>query len=438
MWRFFLNIDNIRSAKRSNTERRGVHSWHSYYAGYAEKFVEDALSVFAFPEAVVLDPWNGSGTTTFVAQRQGYCSIGIELNPVMVIHSRAKTLPCETHPDLLKSVTKVLNDAILRKSEIRIPNNGLNEWVIDQSTLKLLVSLRDAIFDLELCDEIYPSPTGIWQIQHSPVSVVRAFLLSGLFQLLRKVGNFKKGANPTWLTKTANNSIPKLDNDTVVELYRQIVETMLNHLTLELHPQEICIETWVQDGDVRKLPLHSETIDTVITSPPYLTRIDYTMATQPELLLLGYSTEEFDTLRRLITGAPVIVDKTIEITSTWGEECNRRLEQVANHHSKASRSYYLPLYRQYFRDMEVSLVEIMRVLKNGGKAVLVVQSSYYKEIEFDLGKMLIEMSRNIGFRGRRVRREKIRQHMAHVNTRSSKYKANKIYHEDVILLEKVL
>jgi hypothetical protein len=35
-----------------------------------------------------------------------------------------------------------------------------------------------------------------------------------------------------------------------------------------------------------------------------------------------------------------------------------------------------------------------------------------------------------------VRREEVKNHLAHVNTISSQYKANKIYFEDVVLVEK--
>jgi hypothetical protein len=45
-----------------------TRNWYRYYAGYSERFVEDALDVtISDASDVVLDPWNGSGTTTKVA-----------------------------------------------------------------------------------------------------------------------------------------------------------------------------------------------------------------------------------------------------------------------------------------------------------------------------------------------------------------------------------
>ena len=40
---------------------------------------------------MILDPWNGSGTTTYAASQLGYTSRGLDLNPVMNIVARAPT-----------------------------------------------------------------------------------------------------------------------------------------------------------------------------------------------------------------------------------------------------------------------------------------------------------------------------------------------------------
>lgn len=58
------SLADVHTGKRGRRERTGVHAWHPYYAGYAEQFVADTLSILAEPGDLVLDPWNGSGTTT--------------------------------------------------------------------------------------------------------------------------------------------------------------------------------------------------------------------------------------------------------------------------------------------------------------------------------------------------------------------------------------
>jgi len=55
------------------------------------------------------------------------------------------------------------------------------------------------------------------------------------------------------------------------------------------------------------MPLRDNSVDLIITSPPYLTRIDYAVTTAPEIIFLGCSTKvEFHRLRRTIMGSTCI------------------------------------------------------------------------------------------------------------------------------------
>jgi len=70
------------------------------------------------------------------------------------------------------------------------------------------------------------------------------------------------------------------------------------------------------------------------------------------------------------------------------------------------------------------------------KAAIVVQSSYYKELEIPLGEICVEMAQALGAHAEVGRREVVKQHMAHINTKSSEYARNKVYYEDVVYVEK--
>ena len=63
--------------KRYTTTAQGKATWYSYYAGFSPDFVRNALDVMALPsKSRVLDPWNGSGTTTEIADETGYTAVG--------------------------------------------------------------------------------------------------------------------------------------------------------------------------------------------------------------------------------------------------------------------------------------------------------------------------------------------------------------------------
>ena len=64
-----------------------VDSWYRYYAGYSAGFVEQALKESAEAAQLVLDPWNGTGTTTVVAASMNVRAVGFDVNPALVVVS---------------------------------------------------------------------------------------------------------------------------------------------------------------------------------------------------------------------------------------------------------------------------------------------------------------------------------------------------------------
>lgn len=423
--------ENIRSAKRGKNERNGVHNWHPYYAGYSENFVNDMLDYLgADEESIVLDPWMGSGTTALVCQRRGIQSIGIEINPVMVIFSKAKTRKLiefnlgEISVDIIKYASNVN----LTKAEL-LNNEDTLEYVSNEY-LNSLNKIRKAI------DEVCKHQSKIISDEKF-LDTIKSFFYAVLFRCLRYVGNFKKGTNPTWLVNEISEvRANEIDN---YNLFHQYVNSMIKDLEsnfIDIFNIGYSVPLFVE-GDSKNIELSDRSVDFIITSPPYLTRIDYAVSTKPELLFLGYKQDiEFDRVRRATMGAPVIANKNIEINENWGSLICSFLNQVKEHSAKASKSYYLPIFLQYFRDAFESLREIKRVLRPNGKACLVVQSSYYKEVEAKLGEMYVEMAQSLDLEAEIIKRDVVKQHLAHVNTKSSKYVKNKVYYEDAVLIRK--
>lgn len=71
----------LNSPKRAGARTRSTPESYPYYAGFSEAFVADVMSLHELPEdALVLDPWNGSGTTIKSAWDAGYNAMGYDLN----------------------------------------------------------------------------------------------------------------------------------------------------------------------------------------------------------------------------------------------------------------------------------------------------------------------------------------------------------------------
>ncbi len=74
------------------SSRSSKDSIYPYYAGFSDEFVVDALEWVAEGkrDPLLLDPWNGAGTTTRVGSQQKKRTIGLDLNPVMVLVANAE------------------------------------------------------------------------------------------------------------------------------------------------------------------------------------------------------------------------------------------------------------------------------------------------------------------------------------------------------------
>jgi hypothetical protein len=123
----------------------------------------------------------------------------------------------------------------------------------------------------------------------------------------------------------------------------------------------------VEIADARHLPRRSESVDLVVTSPPYLNAIDYLRCHKFSLVWMGHSIQELRGLRAANVGsevgAPVSADADVE--SIVGDMITER----------ELPPRYRSMLRRYVIDMGAVLSEIARVLVPRGKATLVVGES---------------------------------------------------------------
>lgn len=432
----FIFNSNLACAKRTAVERRGIHAWHPYYAGYSEAFVESALGYLgATRKSRVLDPWGGSGTTAIVSARNGINCLTVDINPVMATFAAAKSKEILENEIAIKDFLNSLS-----AGEISTFSHAPPSEVYDTETQNILSQVlvkADSFSDEIKRSSKYkrnksPSEKTVKKSQLI-LSPERSFILAVLFVSLRNLMGHIRLTNPTWIRR--DRSLLSIEAEVLTTQLKQSADTMLTELRSFYARSENIGEVASMIGDARDIPIKSDSIDHIITSPPYLTRIDYAVSTLPELDLLGGS-ELIHQIRHKTTGAPVITRSPKIEDENWGAKCVEILKRVRNHGTQAAAGYYWKNMIQYFTDIYSSLNEIKRVLRIGGNALLVVQSSYFKDIEIPLTEIFLEMAENVGLDSSIASRQIVRGHMAHKNKRSNIYKNNKVYFEDAILLTK--
>jgi len=405
----------IPTPKVKPKDRVGVHGWVHYYAAFSPSFVMTIINLFKLTRySILLDPFVGSGTTCIVAKSMGVPSIGVEFNPFAYFITRAKvgwnfdSRALEEGLILSKNASETDNE----------PSDDFMKWFpLGDPTVRKTLGM------------------GRYILKEISNNDLRDFLLAALLLSLRNVARIKRGSNPVWMRV---GETPPQSNHDIFGIFSEQARKMF-HDQQEIRTYDQC-RTEILFGDTRTLTL-PEKVDAVITSPPYLNRLDYVMNYRLENDFLANlkalpALEPSRLFRKKIIGTVAVIDKSPP-KDEWGKTCVEILNRIYKHTSKAAASYYYPTIMQYFKDMYECLTRMQEALKANGACIIVVQTSYFKDIEIPVSQIFSEMAQNLGFNKAFIaRRENVRVHMGLLDPEQRKYAPGKTLHEDVLVLKR--
>lgn len=404
-----------------------------YYAGYSSVFAQEVLSSLPLdPGSVVFDPWNGSGTTTQVACRLGHKAFGIDLNPAMVIAAKALMLSQLESPSLLPIAQSLVEHAC---SHEQIGEDPLLQWLSPSSACSVR-GIESAINCTLVDNKSYVKLNTNGELDR--VSPLAAFFYVALFRSVRRLLADFIPSNPTWIKKPKNLSQRKRPSQQNVQrAFVAEVENLVNTAwALNAANPTKENEVVLRIGNAESIPLLDRSVDAIVSSPPYCTRIDYAVSTSIELAVLRLDAKEFDCLRRSLTGTSTVGSAKDEVDPRWGLTCLSFLEKLHSHPSRASQGYYYKNHLQYFKSLSLSINEISRVLKPKAYCVLVAQDSHYKEIHNDVPGMTVEMASTSGLELVRRLDFSSSQSMVGINQRSRKYLHSRKTTESVLFFRR--
>jgi hypothetical protein len=400
-----------------------VDSWYRYYAGYSASFVERTLEGLPVTAQLVLDPWNGTGTTTVVAANKNVSAIGFDVNPALVVVARARLLGA----GVWASIDPLGHDVVAHAANVDLDDDPLRFWFtpkaassirgLQQSAHRLLVDSGAAS---------RPAYQGA-----SEMSTLAAFFYTVLFRTVRVLIAPRAGTNPTWWKQVKEADRLNPSRADIIDQFRRSATELATGLHRDNYDGGVDVR--VALGDSRKLPLLDRTVDAIIGSPPYCTRIDYGIATRPELAVLGAREEDLKLLRNHMVGTPTMTGEQ-GVPEQWGSAAAAFLSGVAGHASKASGGYYTKYFRQYYAGMWASLGEMRRVMIDGAPAILVVQDNYYKDLHNDTAKILSEMAATRGFSSVKRHDFPVIRNRASMNPRARQYRSTTSAVESILVL----
>ncbi len=311
-----------------------IHKWFYYKEGYSKKFVEWAVQEFGLKEPIC-DPFCGVGTTLLTCKQLGLQSIGFDVSPLAAFVSEAKTRDYDSE----KIMQELQKFKEMEPKQIgKFPNK----------------QVRRLFYEKQL-DDIYFYYKKIDEIQDARV---RALFLLALIDTTGRVANVIKVGGS--LRKQKKPKMP------VKKLFLGKVKKMVLDLK---KVQASGSEPEVFQADARNVKLEENSVGAVITSPPYLNKIEYTSIYKIELGL--FFREQETRLRAHIQ------DKAT------GRDFETKLPLMA---------------KAYFDDMRKVLQNMFKALKPGGKAIIVVGGGCFPYEVVESDDVLIEEAEKIGFK----------------------------------------
>jgi DNA modification methylase len=390
-------------ANKVDVADQAAHNWYRFVLSYPPHLVRDYLHRFdATPSSTCLDPFCGTGTTPVECKKLGIPSIGIESHPMSYLAGKIKTDWLVDGEGLLEHASTIADRANLLLQEEGITDAGPNRKVRKAD----LLSLPEEATSLLLKNSISPLPLHktlvlLGQLQRTSGSPYHGHELLALAQaLVTVIGNLHFG--PEVGVGPAKSDAP-------------VVSAWLNNVARMAQDIAVLEKRWhvpatILRGDSRSLLglIPANSIDAVITSPPYPNEKDYTRTTRLESVLLGILQTKAD-LQAVKRGLMRSNTRNVykgDDDDSWVAN-NRDVQHIADliekrrialNKTSGFEKMYARVTKLYFGGMARHFHELKTVLKPGAHLAYVVgdQASYLR-VMIRTGQLLADIAEAEGY-----------------------------------------
>ena len=330
----------------ANRVRTNLLPWAGQFS---PQLVEELLVAYGQRAGVVMDPFVGSGTSLIEAARLGKVAWGADINPAAAILAQVYCLVDVSLADREAALASLENRLI----EVFEPPSGT------------LFSEPGAVESSQAEQEF--ALVRLWSQSDTEVSRILTAALVVLCDFHRQ----------------------DLSTDKVHKVWLRLAETVRS---LPISSESVV----VYQADARKLPVECDSVDLVLTSPPYINVHNYHQKFRRSVEALGWN---------VLTIAPS------EIGSNRQNRGNRFVTVI-----------------QYALDMVLAIREMARVARPEARLILVLgRESTVRHVPFFNGELVAELAvRGVGLENeRRQERQfvnrygsKIREDILHFRTSS--------------------
>jgi hypothetical protein len=357
------------------------HRWYFVKEGFSPSLVQHAIECVGIKgDALLFDPFSGSGTTLVTGANLGFRTRGFEVNPFLGFLSKTKLSHGDPKSFLLcsKKIRTGLNTpqpSPLEGYSTFSEGNAWNRWLFPTSVLR---SFEGGL-------------SALASIPGNARKLLKLALLGAAMDCCNAIPDGKcLRYKPDWLLNQANP-------EELAQAFERRVEAMSDDLNSNPFTN---VDSTILQGDARQLFKRDEMdrFSLCVTSPPYLNSFDYSDVYRPELFL-GRFVESNKTLMKVrlkTVRSHVQASWTPPKKDDFGaiyKDCIFKIREVSCDHWDKR----LPkMIQAYFEDMELILSGLKKHAADEAKIWIIVSTSAYAGIQIPVDLILAEMGQRVG------------------------------------------
>lgn len=368
--------------------RLPVHRWFRYSAGFSAEWVKSVVrGEFRGRAGKVLDPFAGSGTVLIACDECETESIGLEPHPLVYRIARAKLMWATSREEF-----KSLAESILAQAEVVSATRTNHPKLLTACFTSACLDDMDRLLASLLAHQ---QDTPAWQLCWLAfVSVIRTCSHAGTAQWQYVLPKKTK----------ARVAVP-------FDAYRSQVRLFASDMAdLQSRAPRSC--GTILSADARTCAgVESDSVDLVVTSPPYANNYDYADATRLEMMVLreidGWGDLQSRVRARLVrscsqhvaaerlTYAQLLSAGQVDPIRGDLEAVCARLETEKQTHG--GKKAYDAMVAAYFCDLAAVWWALRRVCRSGARVAMVIGDSAPYGVHVPVEAWLGQLALHAGF-----------------------------------------
>ena len=353
-----------------------THGLHKYPAKFFPELPRWLIKRYSQENDRILDPFAGSGTTNVEALLSKRHSVGIDVDPFSRFISKVKVTPLVEKE--LKLAQKMLLEAVLDYRPSLVSESELPDF-----------PYRDNWFNKEILLELTYLQKQIQSVDTD--DTVKDFFKICLSSIIRAVSNADDNCTRTVIRKKLNKLVRP--SDALNRFAKTVLVKVPKMIAFsENYPLGITAD-FPDDMDARNIKYDANYFDLAVTSPPYVNAVDYPRTHQLEMYWLGFAQDSLTALKKQNVGTESVSASHYKLRHEIGVPEADRV--IANIFEDDPRRAFIAF--KYLEDMRKNLTEVHKVLRGGGRYVIVVGNNRIRGHLFENWKYLMPIAEDIGF-----------------------------------------